>query len=57
MKDENWVGVVPAPPEQPRLEHSCARDGHIFEHIVTGDGELLNILCTACHRQWNVEEV
>lgn len=31
------------------------RFGHSFDHIVTGAGELLRVLCANCGKSWNVK--
>lgn len=35
--------------------HDCAVDGHDYEHVVSGSGELLKITCGACSSAWRVE--
>lgn len=32
----------------------CARSGHDFTTISTGEGEPIKLLCDRCHRAWKV---
>lgn len=51
------TGVVPPPPVHTVNEEDCLVHGHDYEHIVTGEGDLIAITCPRCKRAWRVEEV
>lgn len=54
------IGVTPPPPvhsvNECQGEETCLVHGHDYEHIVTGAGDLVQIICSCCGRAWRVEE-